>query len=138
MNIFSSATVANEHRFVFEVPDGGFVAPPLQCPSTFGNPAFSLDGDTARLNVVFEVMDGSGAYDAKKVTDLPLMTAVCGINTNCVSFAPLKHPHRGNTFLYSTETASPFNWTPVADFTGTAKALGLRVLPPPCTIFMVQ
>ena len=138
MNIFSSATVANEHRFVFEVPDGGFAEPPLQCPSTSGNPAFSLDGDTAKLNVVCEVADGSVAYGTVKAADLPLMTAFCGINTNCVSFAQPKHAGRGNTFLYGTANVSPYDWAPVASFAGTAKAIGLRVMPRPGTVLMVQ
>ncbi len=137
-SFFSNATVANEHRFVFEVPNGGFAAPPVQCPTTSGNAAFSLDSATAQLDVVFEVADESCVYGAEKPADLPLMTSACGINKDCVSFLRPKHAGRGNTFLYGTATASPYGWTPVADFTGTAKALGLRVLPPPCTIFMVQ
>ena len=139
-NIYSTSTVANEHRFVFEVPYGGFVAPPLQCPTSSGNKAFNPYGTDVKLNVVFEVMDDSAAYGVKKKkeSDLPLMTAACGINTNCVSFAPLQHAGRGNTFLYGTTTADPYGWTPVADFTGAAKAIGLRVLPPPCTVLLVQ
>ena len=139
-NIFSSATAANKHRFIFEVPDGGFAAPPLRCPSASGNQAFSLYGETAQLSVVFEVADGSVAYGVKKKkdSDLSLMTSVCGINKDCVSFAPLKHPRRGNTFLYGTATTDPYGWTPVADFTGTAKSIGLHVCPPPCTVIMLR
>ena len=139
-SFFSSATDANEHRFIFEVPDGGFAAPPVQCTATSGNPAFSLDSATAQLNVVFEIADDSAAYGVKKKkdSDLPLMTAPCGINKDCVSFVAPKHAGRGNTFLYGTATASPFGWTPVADFTGTAKSIGLRVMPPPCTVIMLR
>jgi hypothetical protein len=66
------------------------------------------------------------------------MTAPCGINTGCVTFTRPKHAGRGNAFLYGTATASPFGWEPVAGFTGTAKAIGLRVMPPAGTVLMVQ
>lgn len=137
-SFFSSATVANEHRFVFDVPDGGFVSPPVQCPTTSGNPAFSLDSATAQLDVVFEVADGSGAYEAAKGADLPLMTSACGVNTNCVSFAPPRRAGRGNAFLYGANAVSPYGWAPVTGFTGTARAIGLRIVPRPGTLLMVQ
>ena len=136
-SIFSSSTTDNEHHFIFEVPVGGFTAPPVQCPATSGNPAFSLDSGTAKLNVVFEVADGSGTYNPAHPKDLPLMTSACGINRSCVSFAPLKHAGRGNTFLYGTTNASPYSWAPAAGFSGSAKAIGLRVFPQPSTVIMV-
>ncbi len=137
-SFFSSSTVANEHHFIFEVPEGGFAAPPIQGPTTSGNAAFSLDSASAQLDVVFEVADGSVAYGTTTAADLPLMTAPCGINTGCVTFTRPKHAGRGNTFLYGTASASPYGWAPVAGFTDTAKAIGLRVMPRPGTVLMVQ
>ena len=66
------------------------------------------------------------------------MTSACGINTNCVSFICPRRSGAGNTFLYGTATASPYGWAPVTGFTGTAKAIGLRVMPRQGTMLKVQ
>ncbi len=138
ISVYANTSYPNEHHIIFDVPDGGFDDIPFQCMTSGSIPAFRLNSASAKLNVVFGITDGAAAYETNKVADLPLMKAACGINTNCVSFAQPKHAGRGNTFLYGTATASPYGWAPVADFTGTAKAIGLRVFPRQGTILLVQ
>ena len=36
------------------------------------------------------------------------------------------------------DAVSPYGWAPVTGFTGTAKAIGLRVMPPSGTVLMVR
>ena len=138
INIYSDSTYPNTHRIVFDVPEGGYAATPFQITGTGGKPAFYLKSSSAKIGAIFEITGDSAAYDPREEEDLPLFTNPNGINKSYVTFTRPKHAGGGNTFLYGTATASPFDWTPVADFTGTAKAIGIHVCPPPHTVIMLR
>ncbi len=139
MTIYSESIYPNDHRFIFDVPAGGFAYTPLRVTATSTKQAAFYQNKTgAQIGVIFEVTRDSGIFDSGEKADYPLFTSTTGINRQFVTFARPKHVRSGNAFLYGTATASPHGWALVTDFSGTAKAIGLRVTPPPGTVLMVQ
>lgn len=137
--IYSESTYPNDHRFIFDVPAGGFAATPLRVTATSTKQAAFYQNKTgAQIGAIFEVTSDSGVFDAGGEADYPLFTSTTGINRQFVTFVRPKHVRSGNAFLYGTATASPYGWEPAAGFAGTAKAIGLRVMPPPGTILLLQ
>ena len=137
--IYSDSTNPNDHEFIFEIPEDGFAYTPLRVTATSTKQAaFYQNTSGAKIGAIFKVANGSAGLEPDEITDIPLFTSTTGINRQFVTFARPKHAGRGNTFLYGTATASPFGWTPVASFTGTAKAIGLRACPPPQTVIMLR
>ncbi len=139
MTIYSESIYPNDHRFIFDVPAGGFAATPLRVTATSTKQAAFYQNKTgAQIGAIFEVTRDSGVFDSGEKADYPLFTSTTGINRQFVTFVRPKHVRSGNAFLYGTATASPYGWELAAGFAGTAKAIGLRVTPPPGTMFFIQ
>ena len=123
--LFFNANNASE--MVFEVPAGGFAEPVLQCTASMAvNDLFRQNGKTT-AKLTLSVPDDAPFYSQAGTLTQPLIawSGSKAIATANLVFADLPD---GGSFLLGTAAAEDYGFADVADFSGTAKALGVSLV----------
>ena len=117
----------NASAMVFEVPAGGFAEPVLQCTASMAiNDLFRQNGKTT-AKLTLSVPDDVPFYSQAGTLTQPLIawSGSKAIATANLVFADLPD---GGSFLLGTAAAEDYGFAAVADFSGTAKALGVSLV----------
>ncbi len=119
------------HPWIFEIPAGGFDAPPIQCDANQGSEFPTWYNAKAKL--LFTVSDASPCFNAVGTFDCPLLAwqGSSNVATTQVVFAELPGPDAADAyFMYgSSADASNYGWAKTSDFTGTeVKAIGVHIV----------
>ena len=114
-----------DNNFIFNVPVGGFDAPPIQCKSSNTRGLFASTKTTGKIN--FIVADESPCYATTCNFTTPLIawTSTTGITTTLLTYAGVSD---GGNFLLGTSATADYGFVNAASFSGTAKSLGVYVV----------
>ena len=123
--LFFNANNASE--MVFEVPAGGFAEPVLQCTASMAVNDLFRQNDKTTAKLTLSVPDDAPFYSQAGTLTQPLIawSGSKAIATANLVFADLPD---GGSFLLGTAAAEDYGFAAVADFSGTAKALGVSLV----------
>ena len=117
----------NASAMVFEVPVGGFAEPVLQCTTSMAvNDLFRQNGKTT-AKLTLSVPDDAPFYTQAGTLTQPL---IAWFGSKAIATANLVFSNLpdGGSFVLGTAAAEDYGFVDVAEFSGTVKALGVRLV----------
>ena len=125
-NTVFEASLANADATLdFEVPEGGFLEPPISCPATR---SYQFFANANSKSDIFRILDSSPALRVNATLDQPLVVwgTSKGITTANMTFGTIETA--GSYFAYAPERDAPYTWTETGSFEGTAVSLGVHLV----------